>query len=56
MDRSVSPALPVKRGIGLAYVCSAIVCLGIAVVSVAGLLWGSDGSYWVGSPLVRISR
>jgi hypothetical protein len=55
MNHSVAPALPIKRGIGLAHVSSLVVSLAIAVVSVEGLLWGSDGRYG-GSPLVQVSQ
>lgn len=56
MNRSVAPALPIKRDIGLAYVSSLVVSVVIAVVSVTGLVWGSDGRYGVGSPLVQVSE
>ena len=56
MNGSVTPALPIERDIGLAYVSSAVISLVIAVVSVLGLLWGSNGRYGVGSPLVQVSQ
>jgi hypothetical protein len=56
MNHPVAPALPLKRDISLAYVSSVVVSIAIGVVSVAGLLWGSDGRYSVGSPLVQVSR
>jgi hypothetical protein len=56
MNRSVPPALPMKREVRLAYASSVVVSLAVTVVSVAGLLWGSDGRYRVGSPLVQVSQ
>ena len=56
MNRSVAPALPIKRDIGLAYISSLVVSVVIALVSVTGLVWGSDGRYGVGSPLVQVSQ
>jgi hypothetical protein len=56
MNRSNAPALPIKRDIGLAEVSSLFIAIALAVVSVAGLIWGSDGRYSVGSPLVQVSR
>jgi hypothetical protein len=56
MNRSVAPALPIQRDLGLAYASSAVVSVAIAVVSVAGLVRGSEGLYAVESPLVQVSR
>lgn len=56
MNRPDAPALPVTRDLGPAFVSSVVVSVAIAVVSVAGLAWGSDGRYGVGSPLVQVSQ
>lgn len=56
MNQPVASALPLKRDIGLAEVSSLFISLAMAVVSVTGLIWGSDGRYSVGSPLVQVSR
>lgn len=56
MKQPIAPALPIQRDIGLAYVSSIFICLAVAVVSVAGLIWGAGGPYSVGSPLVQVSR
>ncbi len=52
---SAARDLPVRRDLGLAYGSSLLVCLALALVSVAGLLGSPDAPVSVGSPLVQVS-
>jgi hypothetical protein len=51
-----SASLPIERDLTLAYRLSLVVAALMALVSVAGLIWGSEGLYGVGSPSVLVSR
>jgi hypothetical protein len=56
MKQLIAPALPIKRDLGLAYGSTLLIALAVAVASVAGLTWGPNGLYSVGSPLVQVSK
>jgi len=49
-------ALPITRDLTLAYRVSLAVAVLMAFVSVAGLVWGSDGLYRVETPSVLVSQ
>ena len=54
---TLSPAAPpTKHDLRLTFVSSLFVAFGIAVVSVVGLVWGSDGLYPAEAPSVLVSR
>jgi hypothetical protein len=50
------PAAPTKHDLRTTFVSSLAVAFGIAVVSVVGLVWGSDGLYPAEAPSVLVSR
>lgn len=56
MTPSLGSALPLRRGLTLAYGSSLVVACALAAASTAGLMLGSDGLYDPGSPLVQVSR
>ena len=56
MKQPIAPALPITRNLELAYGSTLLIALAVAVASVAGLTWGSQGLYSVGSPLVQVSK
>jgi hypothetical protein len=51
-----SASLPIERDLTLAYRLSLVVAALMALVSVAGHVWGSEGLYRVGSPSVLVSQ
>ena len=55
-DPIAGRGLPVKGDLKFAYVSSLLISLGLAIVSVVGLRWGSEGLYGARSPLVQVSE